>query len=140
MDLPRPNLAPRAPCERRRFDPTRAGVFGCTGHFPRRSQRCSPPRLPPLPHVEPSITVRQLLGHTSGVFDFVEHERSPFRVPYAAIDFAAVSSPEQVVVDLAGEPYFPPGQGWHYSTTNYLLLRMIAEEVSGAPVRRSKKA
>jgi len=90
--------------------------------------------LPPIPEVDPSITVRQLLGHTSGLFDFVEHESSPFRVPFEAIDFAEVSSPERVVFDLAGKPYFRPGQGWHYSTTNYLLLRMIAERVTGAPV------
>lgn len=88
--------------------------------------------LPPIPHVDPSITVRQLLGHTSGVFDFVEHPRSPFRVAFGAIDFAEVSSPEQVVFDLAGEPYFRPGEGWHYSSTNYVLLRMIAVKAAGS--------
>jgi hypothetical protein len=38
------------------------------------------------------------------------------------------------VSTLVGEPYFPPGEGFHYSSTNYLLLRMIAEQVTGEPV------
>jgi D-alanyl-D-alanine carboxypeptidase len=28
------------------------------------------------------------------------------------------------------KPYFPPGKGYHYSNTNYLLLGLIIEEVS----------
>lgn len=76
--------------------------------------------------------LRQLLGHTSGVFDFVEHPRSPSRVPFTAIGFAEVSSPARVVFDLAGDPYFRRGEGWHYSSTNYVLLRMIAVKATGS--------
>ena len=39
-----------------------------------------------------------------------------------------------VLDSLVGEPYFPPGEGWHYSTTNYLLLRLILERELGEPV------
>jgi len=91
--------------------------------------------LPPYQNVDEDITIRQLLGHTSGVFDFVEHPRSPFRVPFDSIAFDEATSPEATLRDLVGEPYFPPGTGWHYSTTNYLLLRLIVEEATGSTVR-----
>lgn len=29
------------------------------------------------------------------------------------------------------QPNFPPGEGWHYSHTNYLLLELIIEKLSG---------
>lgn len=32
---------------------------------------------------------------------------------------------------LRHKPHFEPGRGWHYSNTNYILLGMIAEEVTG---------
>jgi D-alanyl-D-alanine carboxypeptidase len=31
-------------------------------------------------------------------------------------------------------PYFPPGQGYHYSNTNTVLLGLIAEELDGQPL------
>jgi CubicO group peptidase (beta-lactamase class C family) len=30
------------------------------------------------------------------------------------------------------EPYFPPGEGWRYSNTNYLLLAMIIENATNS--------
>ena len=91
--------------------------------------------LPPYPNVDPDISIRQLLDHTSGVFDFVEHPQSPFRVPFESIAFDEATSPEATLRELVSEPYFPPGTGWHYSTTNYLLLRLIVEETTGSTVR-----
>ena len=91
--------------------------------------------LPPYPNVDADTSIRQLLDHTSGVFDFVEHPRSPFRVPFDSIAFDEATSPEATLRELVSEPYFPPGTGWHYSTTNYLLLRLIVEEATGSTVR-----
>jgi D-alanyl-D-alanine carboxypeptidase len=90
--------------------------------------------LPEYEHIDSAITIRQLLNHTSGVHDFVEHPQSPYRTPFAVIDFGAASSPEEVVSTLVGEPYFPPGDGFRYSSTNYVLLRMIVEQVTGSKV------
>ncbi len=91
--------------------------------------------LPPYPNVDAGISIRQLLDHTSGVFDFVEHPRSPFRVPFESIAFDEATSPEATLRELVSERYFPPGTGWHYSTTNYLLLRLIVEKATGSTVR-----
>jgi len=76
------------------------------------------------------ITVRQLCNHTSGLFNYGEDE-----------DFAAaltedphkVWTPRELVdAAISHEPYFPPGEGWHYSNTGYILLGMIIEEVTGS--------
>ncbi|MFX1283549.1 MAG: serine hydrolase domain-containing protein [Promethearchaeota archaeon] len=36
--------------------------------------------------------------------------------------------------NLTKKPYFSPGQGWHYSSTNYLLLTMIIESITHSTV------
>ncbi|MCP4629548.1 MAG: beta-lactamase family protein [bacterium] len=38
---------------------------------------------------------------------------------------------EQILAELVDKPYFSPANGWHYSTTNYILLRMIVEKATG---------
>jgi len=93
--------------------------------------------LPDYPNIDHTITIRQLLNHTSGLFDWVDHPQSPFRRPFSAKE---VSSPEEVVTTLVSKPYFPPGGGFHYSTTNYTLLRMIVERVTGSTVAKEIRA
>jgi D-alanyl-D-alanine carboxypeptidase len=34
----------------------------------------------------------------------------------------------------SASPYFKPGQGWHYSNTNYVVLGLLAETIEGAPL------
>jgi D-alanyl-D-alanine carboxypeptidase len=77
--------------------------------------------------IDERITVHQLLDHTSGVHDF-------FLAP--AIDAALQgdrSAPWSATQALTyvGRPYFAPGTGWRYSNTNYLLLGLIAERLTG---------
>jgi len=80
--------------------------------------------------IDPAITVRQLLDHTSGLNDFFFDRR---------IDKALLSQPARrwdpaESLTYVGKPYFKPGRGWHYSNTNYLVLGMLAERVGGAPL------
>ena len=35
---------------------------------------------------------------------------------------------------FANPPYFAPGEGYHYSNTNTVLLGLIAEELDGKPI------
>jgi D-alanyl-D-alanine carboxypeptidase len=86
--------------------------------------------LPSFPNIENTITVRQLLNHTSGIFDFVKHPKSPYAISFESLDFSKSWTTEEVIKELVSEPYFPPGEGWHYSTTNYTLLRMIVERIT----------
>ncbi len=85
--------------------------------------------LPTAP-VNPATTIRQLLDHTSGVYDFFSNK---------LIDPALISAKRRVwtpTLDLryVKDPYFLPGAGWHYSNTNYVLLSQIVRRVTGSSV------
>ncbi len=84
--------------------------------------------------IDENITIRQLLNHTSGIFDWVSHQQSPFYIPYSEIDYIRVWTQDEILNQLSGEPYFSPGDGWHYSTTNYNLLKIISEKVTGVTI------
>lgn len=76
------------------------------------------------------MTVRQLLQHTSGVPDILDH-LSPQEIlkdPLAHHD-----ARDLVDIALAHPPTFEPGSGWRYSSTGYLLAGMIIERVTGHP-------
>lgn len=86
--------------------------------------------------IDPAITVRQLLDHTSGLHDY-------FYAP--DIDKALLADRERVwttqdALGYVGKPYFKPGKGWHYSNTNYLVLGMLAEEIGGRSVAAQLRA
>ena len=76
------------------------------------------------------LTVRQLLQHTSGLHNF--HDDPEF-MPQLFMDPTRRWQVEEVL-EYMQEPYFPPGQGWHYSNTNYLLLGLVIEKASGQSV------
>jgi D-alanyl-D-alanine carboxypeptidase len=85
--------------------------------------------LPELRQVSRRITVRQLLDHTSGLADLFNDatrrglEEEPSR---------AWTSDE--VLETLHAPWYRPGEGWAYANTNYFLLGMIVERISGAPL------
>ncbi len=84
--------------------------------------------FPNTPHVDPGITIRQLMNHTSGLYDYVKHEESPWQQPFRN---TRIYSQQDVLDELMKEPYFEAGTGWHYSNTNYLLLKDIIDQVTG---------
>lgn len=90
---------------------------------------------PDFPNAD-AVTVRQLLQHTSGLHDCTEN---PKYLPALRADFGKVWTPEDCFA-LMGEPYFAPGSGWHYSNTNYQLLGVIVEEVTGEPFGRALRS
>lgn len=87
--------------------------------------------LPDFPYADGAITVRQLLNHTSGLPMMVKHPDSPFRKPYAAIDHERWWTVDEILTELGGDPYFPPGEGWCYSQAGYQLATLIVEAVTG---------
>jgi D-alanyl-D-alanine carboxypeptidase len=80
----------------------------------------------------PSITVRHLMTHSSGVV------RYEFRPDFAADlmrDPGRVWDPRDQVRYLHGQtPPFEPGKGWEYSDTNYLILALVLEAITGRPI------
>jgi D-alanyl-D-alanine carboxypeptidase len=77
----------------------------------------------------PRITIRSLLDHTSGVYDYTR-ERA-FQMTTALFARKRWDPEELYRFVLRGEPDFPPGERYGYSNSNYLLLGMIAERVTG---------
>jgi D-alanyl-D-alanine carboxypeptidase len=88
--------------------------------------------IEPPPGVDGSIPIRLLLNHTSGLANMVEHPDSPFRTPYNEIDFERWWTIDEIFTELAAEPYFAPGEGWHYSQAGYEIATLIVEAVTGA--------
>jgi D-alanyl-D-alanine carboxypeptidase len=87
--------------------------------------------LPEYPQVDSSITIRQLLNHTGGIFDMVRH---PDYWTAMKMDPDKVWRPEDIIKNFLLEPYFPKGTDWHYSTPGYILLRMIIKNVTDSEV------
>ncbi|MFC9809662.1 serine hydrolase domain-containing protein [Streptomyces griseoaurantiacus] len=78
------------------------------------------------------ITVRNLLNHTSGLFDFTEDfpvltDIDAFREGH----LASWTEDQLVGIAMKHAPRFAPGEGWSYSNTNYVLAGMIIEKTTG---------
>ena len=78
--------------------------------------------LPRVPNVDGTITIRQMLGHTSGIYMFWENQR----LWDDLIKYRDSLFTPDVVLTYLKEPHFSPGKGFRYSNTNYLLLAKIA--------------
>lgn len=79
-----------------------------------------------------AITLRMLADMTSGLFNYTEDDAW---VKAMLTDAKRTWKPRELVdVALSHPPYFEPGKGWHYSSTNTVLLGMVIEKVTGKPV------
>jgi D-alanyl-D-alanine carboxypeptidase len=75
------------------------------------------------------ITIRQLMNHTSGL---VRYEFKETFTNDLTTNPMKVWTPEERLAYLFGEKAaFEPGKGWDYSDTNYIVLGMIIEKVTG---------
>jgi CubicO group peptidase (beta-lactamase class C family) len=90
--------------------------------------------------IDPAITVRQILNHTSGIYDWEDNPRSFTGLleseGYQAMDWGHSWTLDDIMA-LVKEPDFPPGKGWHYSNTGYYLARTIIEAETGMPIARA---
>lgn len=83
-----------------------------------------------VPRVEDRVTVRQLLQHTSGLPDYaraigvqkIENVRNRYLEPYELLE-ASLSQPRE----------FEPGAKYSYSNTNYVVVGLIIQKVTGRP-------
>ncbi|WP_221352337.1 serine hydrolase domain-containing protein [Streptomyces beigongshangae] len=79
-----------------------------------------------------AITVRQLLQHTSGLFDYAADLPVFTSTDGYRADRYTTWTPEQLVaVATEHVPNFAPGEGWGYSNTNYILAGMIIQKATG---------
>ncbi|MCP2165940.1 serine hydrolase domain-containing protein [Goodfellowiella coeruleoviolacea] len=87
-----------------------------------------------LPGVVPDgqhITVRQILNHTSGLYDYAHEAGYSTNRWRGAERFRTYQPRELLDVAFAHEPYFAPGAGWHYSNTNYIVAGLLIERLTG---------
>ncbi|MEV7150873.1 serine hydrolase domain-containing protein [Streptomyces sp. NPDC093084] len=80
------------------------------------------------------ITVRQLLQHTSGIHDDLPGYTTPEEYYQQRHDVHGLR--QLVARAMAHAPDFPPGEGWAYSNTGYVLLALIVQEVTGHPAHQ----
>ena len=89
-----------------------------------------------LPGLIPSgerTTLRQLLGHTSGLFDYVDDAAW---VRKRIANPGREWSPRELVAIAVSHPtLFRPGTKWSYSNTNYVVLGLVVEAVTGGTLR-----
>ena len=90
-----------------------------------------------LPGVVPDghrITVRQLLNHTSGLFDYVQTLPMPPEPGFLGNRWRTWTPAELIQRAVANPPTSDrPGEAYAYSNTDYLLLGQIIEKVTGRP-------
>ncbi|MBN8677247.1 MAG: serine hydrolase [Chitinophagales bacterium] len=88
--------------------------------------------LPPFPYVNPNITIRQLLRHQSGLYDVITN---PAYDAATKVNLDSIWTLSNLVQDYINPPLFQPGTSWSYSNTNYALLGLIIEAVTGESYR-----
>lgn len=94
--------------------------------------------------LDEQITVRMLLQHTSGVFNYtgelyddgtivlgIPAAGTPLGDEWVGARFKTYRPEELVELALSKPARFEPGAGWSYSNTNYVLARLLIEKVTG---------
>ncbi|MFO0553792.1 MAG: serine hydrolase domain-containing protein [Polyangiaceae bacterium] len=83
--------------------------------------------VPSLPNGD-KITVRMVLDHRSGLFDYLTD--AAFWQQALAQPNTAVTPQALVDVATSHAPTFAPGQGWGYTNTGFILAGMVIEAVT----------
>ena len=78
-------------------------------------------------NISGKITIRQLLNHTSGIYNFLAND---------SINGLILGNPKRIwnpeeLFKLVKKPDFKPGTSWEYSNTNYEIAGVIIEKVTG---------
>ncbi|GAB3948170.1 serine hydrolase domain-containing protein [Kribbella albertanoniae] len=83
-----------------------------------------------FPGIE-GVTVRQLMNHTSGLYDVLHTLPRPPEPEFYANRYRTWTADELIQRALVNPPTDKPGVAYKYSNTNYLLLGEIVEQVTG---------
>ncbi|MFC5217117.1 serine hydrolase domain-containing protein [Streptomyces coerulescens] len=88
-------------------------------------------------HDGSKVSLRRLLNHTSGIFNYTADE--DFGNTYFLKEgffehrYDTKKPEELVAVAMTHKPEFEPGASWSYSNTNYVLAGMVIEKATGRP-------
>ena len=80
------------------------------------------------------ITLHQMSDMTSGIASYTESDQW---VKEWLSDPTKVWKPEELArFGIKEPPLFDPGTGWFYSNTNYVLLGLVLQQVTGKPIEQ----
>lgn len=82
-----------------------------------------------IKNVNGQITIRQMLNHTSGLYNYTNHNDF-----FTALnnDYNHIFQPEDML-QFIDTPDFAPGTKWDYSNTGYLLAGLIIKKIMNEP-------
>lgn len=86
-----------------------------------------------IPKLDPRITIRQLLNHTSGLKSYTAMPEILPRLREDVEPAQILTQPIEAGLD------FEPGKSWDYSNSGYVALGMIIEKAIGKSYRRALK-
>ncbi len=79
-----------------------------------------------------NITIHELLNMTSGLYNYAEDQGF---IATSGAEPGKVWQPKDLLaIAFKHPPYFAPGKDYHYSNTNYILLGLMIEQITGKPV------
>ncbi len=78
-------------------------------------------------NVDPTITIRQLMSHTSGIYDYTNNLALGDSIN---ADLSRIWTPQEIIEGFVLAPIFEQGTDWGYSNTNFLLLGLVIESAS----------
>ena len=91
--------------------------------------------LPDFTHLPPGLKIRHLLTHTTGMREIVAQPELN-----AVLEKLGTSNEEFLALARHSPSDFAPGSRWSYANTNYLMLTLIAERVTGQPLEDALRA
>lgn len=80
-----------------------------------------------LPMYFHKITIKNLLNHTSGIYDYED-------IPHLETDPQIKDKEIISFLKTTTKTYFEPGSKYRYSNTGYILLGLIIEKISGQSI------
>ncbi|MER6666145.1 serine hydrolase domain-containing protein [Amycolatopsis japonica] len=86
--------------------------------------------------IDGRITVRQVLQHTSGLYNYTD------ALPLDPAEFEKIRykhwTPQELLKISTGKPLdFEPGTRWSYSNTNYVVAGLLVERLTGRPYEKA---
>lgn len=86
-----------------------------------------------FPNVKTPITVRQLLTHTSGIYDYYDEDViEDFGQLFQVVPINKILGPKDMLpIMITGDCYFAPGEKFKYCNSGFVILGMLIEVVSG---------
>lgn len=84
--------------------------------------------IPTYKFVDSTVTIHQLLNHTSGIYDYAHTQAVQDSF---ILNPSKFWTPSEILSNFLDSPYFEKGTGYHYSNSEYLILGLIIESITG---------